>query len=41
MSELATDGIPIVVSCRVFKLIRQSYYRWLKTPASTRELVEA
>ncbi|MCT1803751.1 hypothetical protein M3B51_13290 [Kocuria carniphila] len=41
MSELAEHGIPLVVSCRVLKLARQPYYRWLKTPASTRELVEA
>lgn len=41
MSELAADGIPVVVSCRVLKLARQPYYRWLKTPVSKRELGEA
>ena len=28
MRELAADGIPVVVSCRVLKLSRQTYYRW-------------
>ena len=41
MSELADDGIPVVVSCRVLKLARQPYYRWLKTPVTRRELDEA
>lgn len=41
MSELADDGIPVVVSCRVLKLARQPYYRWLKTPVTRRELEEA
>ena len=27
--ELAADGIPVVVSCRVLDLARQPYYRWL------------
>ncbi len=26
--ELAADGIPVTVSCRVLKLTRQPYYRW-------------
>jgi len=39
--ELAADGIPVAVSCRVLKLSRQPYYRWLKSPVSSRELVQA
>lgn len=39
--ELAADGIPVVVSCRVLKLARQPYYRWLKTPITRTELTEA
>ena len=27
VSELAEDGIPVTVSCRVLKLARQPYYR--------------
>ena len=41
VSELAVDGIPVVVSCRVLKLARQPYYRWLKNPISAREVDEA
>ena len=41
MRELAADGIPVAVSCRVLKLSRQPYYRWLKSPVSSRELVQA
>ena len=28
--ELAVDGIPVTVTCRVLKLARQPYYRWLR-----------
>ena len=41
VSELAADGIPVVVSCRVLKLARQPYYRWLNNPVTKRELEEA
>ncbi len=41
MSELAADGIPAAVSLRVLKLSRQPYYRWLATPVTDTELVEA
>ena len=41
MRELAADGIPVAVSCRVLKLSRQPYYRWLKSPVPERELVQA
>lgn len=41
MKELAADGIPIVVSLRVLTLSRAPYYRWLKSPVSEAELVEA
>lgn len=39
--ELATDGIPVVVSCRVLGLARQPYYRWLRSPFTDRQLDEA
>ena len=39
--ELAGDGIPVAVTCRVLKLARQPYYRWLACPVSIRELEEA
>lgn len=34
VAELAADGIPVAVSCRVLKLARQPYYRWVKSPDS-------
>jgi putative transposase len=39
--ELAADGIPVTVTCRVLKLARQPYYRWLNAPVSDRLLDEA
>jgi putative transposase len=39
--ELATDGIPVVVTCRVLKIARQPYYRWLADPVTDAELDEA
>ena len=30
MTELAADGVPVAVTCRVLKLARQPYYRWLR-----------
>ena len=41
MSELAADGIHVAVTCRVLKLARQPYYRWLAHPITDAELVEA
>ena len=41
MSELAGDGVPVAVTCRVLKLARQPYYRWLAAPVGARELDEA
>lgn len=39
--ELAVDGIPVTVTCRVLKLARQPYYRWLAQPVTNSELEEA
>ena len=41
MSELAADGIPVAVTCRVLKLARQPYYRWLANPVTPAELTRA
>jgi hypothetical protein len=38
---LAVDGIPVAVTCRVLKLARQPYYRWLAAPVTEAERVEA
>jgi putative transposase len=39
--ELAEDGIPVTVTCRVLKIARQPYYRWLTNPVTNAELVQA
>ena len=39
--ELAADGIPVTVTCRVLKLCRQHYYRWIDEPFTVAELDEA
>ena len=39
--ELAADGIPVTVSCRVLKLARQPYYRWKNTPVGDAVWVRA
>ena len=39
--ELAGDGIPVTVACRVLKLARQPYYRWLACPVTDRDLDQA
>ncbi len=41
VKELADDGIPVTVTCRVLDLARQPYYRWLAEPLSGAELDEA
>lgn len=41
VSELAVDGVPVTVTCRVLKLARQPYYRWLANPIATAELDQA
>jgi transposase InsO family protein len=39
--ELADDGIPVTVSCRVLGLARQPFYRWLDSPITDTQLDEA
>ena len=39
--ELAADGIPVTVTCRVLKIARQPYYRWLRCPVTDVELGQA
>ncbi len=41
MTELAEAGIPVTVTCRVLKLARQPYYRWLRNPVTQSEVVQA
>ena len=39
--ELADDGIPVTVSCRVLGLARAPFYRWLNRPITDAQLDEA
>ncbi|MFB6514201.1 IS3 family transposase [Streptomyces virginiae] len=41
VKELAGDGVPVTVTCRVLKLARQPYYRWLDKPVADAVLKEA
>ncbi len=39
--ELAVDGVPVSVTCRVLTIARQPYYRWLQHPVTDAELEQA
>jgi putative transposase len=39
--ELAVDGIPVTVTCRVLKIARQPYCRWLANPVTDAERTAA
>jgi putative transposase len=39
--ELAVDGIPVTVTCRVLKIARQPYYRWLNCRVTDAEWDQA
>ena len=41
VKELAGDGVPVTVTCRVLKLARQPYYRWLDQPVTDAVLEDA
>ena len=41
VSELAADGIAVAVTCRVLKIARGAYYRWLSEPVTVSEWDEA
>ncbi|GAB1688644.1 hypothetical protein KRM28CT15_43820 [Krasilnikovia sp. M28-CT-15] len=41
MSELAAEGIPVAVTCRVLNIARQPYYRWLARPVTDTEVIQA
>jgi putative transposase len=37
VTELAREGVPVSVSCRVLEFSTQAYYQWLKHPVSGRD----
>lgn len=39
--ELAVDGIPVTVTCRVLEISRAPYYRWLDVPVTSADLSAA
>jgi putative transposase len=39
--ELAGDGVPVTVTCRVLNIARAPYYRWLTCPVTDDDLDEA
>lgn len=39
--DLAADGIPVVVTCRVLGFSTQGYYKWCAAPVSQRDLDDA
>jgi transposase InsO family protein len=41
VNELAADGIPVAVTCRVLDIARQPYYRWRARPVTGTELDQA
>ncbi|MEW5626433.1 IS3 family transposase [Streptomyces hydrogenans] len=41
VKELAAGGVPVTVTCRVLKLARQPYYRWLDQPVADATIEEA
>ncbi|MFE5114325.1 IS3 family transposase [Streptomyces sp. NPDC056663] len=41
VKRLAADGVPVTVTCRVLKLARQPYYRWLERPVTGAEFERA
>src|SRR5436190_118122 len=41
VNELAADGVPVAVTCRVLNIARQPYSRWRARPVTATELERA
>ncbi|TFC62305.1 transposase, partial [Cryobacterium sp. TMT2-18-3] len=39
--ELAVDGVPVTVTCRVLRFSKQAFYQWKRDPISQRDWVDA
>jgi putative transposase len=37
VTDLAADGVPVVVTCRVLGFSKQGYYRWKTSPVTERD----
>lgn len=36
VTDLAADGVPVAVTCRVLEFSKQGYYRWRASPVTER-----
>jgi putative transposase len=41
VTDLAAEGIPVAVTCRVLKFSKQGYCRWRTSPVTVRDWVDA
>jgi putative transposase len=41
VTDLAAEGVPVAVTCRVLKFSKQGYYRWRASPLKDRDWVDA
>ncbi|MET4590681.1 hypothetical protein ABIA70_002286 [Arthrobacter sp. 754] len=41
VTDLAADGVPVAVTCRVLRFSKQGYYRWKSSPVTGRDWVDA
>jgi putative transposase len=41
VTDLAADGVPVAVTCRVLKFSKQGYYRWRANPVTERDWEDA
>ncbi len=41
VEDLAADGIPVAVTCRVLGFSKQAFYAWRRRPVSLREWDDA
>ena len=41
VTDLAADGVPVAVTCRVLAFSKQGYYRWKTNPVTERDWVDA
>ena len=39
--ELAVDGVPVTVTCRVLRFSKQAFYQWLRNPVPQRDWDDA
>jgi transposase InsO family protein len=41
VTDLAADGVPVAVTCRVLEFSKQGYYRWRVSPVTDRDWADA